>query len=82
MPRLCCIFGSVICLTGVFISQYAQSFYHIALSYGVCYGFGIGTVYLPPLICAWEYFPNRKGIISGIIVGGFGLGSFIFSLVA
>ena len=29
-----------------------------------------------------EYFPDRKGLVTGIIVGSYGLGSFIFNLVA
>ena len=29
-----------------------------------------------------EYFPNNKGLISGIIMGSYGLGSFIFNIVA
>ena len=35
-----------------------------------------------PIICGWEYFPQRRGLISGIVVGGFGFGSFIFGFVA
>lgn len=38
--------------------------------------------YIPPIMCGWEYFPNRRGLVSGIIVGGFGLGAFIFGFVA
>ena len=29
-----------------------------------------------------EYFPNHKGLITGIIVGSYGLGSAIFNLLA
>ena len=38
--------------------------------------------YIPPIMCGWEYFPNRRGLVSGIIVGGFGLGAVIFGFVA
>ena len=30
----------------------------------------------------WLWFPNRPGLISGLILGGFGLGSLIFSPIA
>ena len=33
------------------------------------------------LICAWLYFPNNKGFVSGLIVAGFGFGSFLFNFV-
>ena len=38
--------------------------------------------YVVPLIVGWEYFPKRRGMVSGIIVGGFGFGSFLFGFVA
>jgi OFA family oxalate/formate antiporter-like MFS transporter len=38
--------------------------------------------YMAPLICGWEWFPNRKGMVTGITLGGYGFGSFIFSLVS
>lgn len=35
-----------------------------------------------PLHLAWQYFPKREGLISGIVVGGFGLGGFIFGVIS
>lgn len=35
-----------------------------------------------PLVCAYKYFPNKKGLITGIIVGSYGLGSSIFNIIA
>lgn len=34
-----------------------------------------------PIICGWRYFPNRRGLISGLTIGGYGFGSFIFNFV-
>lgn len=46
------------------------------------YGIANGLTYVVPLHICWQYFPKREGLVSGIIVGGFGLGGFIFSLVS
>lgn len=46
------------------------------------FGIAVGTSYLIPLHTAYEYFPHKKGLISGIIIGGFGLGAFIFGFIA
>ena len=35
-----------------------------------------------PLICGWEYFPKKRGLVTGICLGGYGFGSFIFSQVS
>ena len=35
-------------------------------------------VYSLVLYHAWLFFPGKEGIVSGIIIGGFGIGGFIF----
>ena len=35
-----------------------------------------------PLVCCMEYFPNNRGLVTGIIVSSFGLGSIFCNLVA
>ena len=35
-----------------------------------------------PLVCSWEYFPERKGLITGIVVGAYGFSSFIFTFIS
>ena len=50
--------------------------------YGFFSGIGTGITYMIPLVCAYKYFPNKKGLITGIIVGSYGLGSSIFNIVA
>ena len=43
---------------------------------------GIGTCYFAPLACGWEWVPERKGLVTGIILGAFGFGAFVFSFVS
>lgn len=35
-------------------------------------------VYSLVLYHAWLFFPGKEGIVSGIVIGGFGIGGFIF----
>lgn len=41
-----------------------------------------GLSYLAPIQTGWRTFPQKSGLTSGIIIGGFGLGGLIFSNVA
>ena len=34
-----------------------------------------------PLVCGWRFFPNRRGLVSGITIGGYGFGSFIMNFI-
>ena len=32
-----------------------------------------------PLVCCWEWYPDNKGLITGVIVCAYGLSSLIFA---
>ena len=34
-----------------------------------------------PLICAWDYFPNHKGKVSGLLMSAFGISSFFLNMI-
>ena len=42
---------------------------------GIC----IGLSYTTPIRLGWQAMPERSGLVSGLIIGGFGLGSLIFT---
>jgi OFA family oxalate/formate antiporter-like MFS transporter len=46
---------------------------------GFLAGAGIGFAYVCPIAALIKWFPNRKGLVSGIAVAGFGFGAYIFS---
>lgn len=48
---------------------------------GLLLGAMNGVMYLTTLTNAIQWFPNKKGLISGICVAGYGLGSFIFKYI-
>lgn len=68
-------------MSPIIISSYVTSWTAFVLIYGCFFPFGVGLLYWPPIICSWEWFPNRKGLISGIVIGSFGFGSSIFSFL-
>ena len=76
------LLGGTIAISGIYASSYTKDLASFIALYGICSGIGTGMTYMIPLVCCMEYFPNNKGLISGIIMGSYGLGSFIFNLVA
>lgn len=81
-PWQLCLIGGFIAIGGVFLSTFAKSFVLFSVTYPVFYGMGIGFSYMAPIIWGWEYFPNKRGLVSGLIVLGFGFGSFIFGFIS
>lgn len=80
--RKTCYIAGVIMPSCVFLASFVKSFALFCLVYGFIVGIPSGSVYMIPMVNGFNHFPSKKGMISGIIVGGFGLGSFIFSFVA
>lgn len=46
---------------------------------GLLAGVGIGYAYVCPIAALVKWFPQHKGLVSGIAVAGFGLGAWVFS---
>jgi len=46
------------------------------------FGCGIGLGYFPLLNSAWKHFPEKKGLLSGVILCCFGMGSFFWTFIA
>ena len=46
---------------------------------GFMAGAGIGFAYVCPIAALMKWFPDNKGLVSGIAVAGFGLGAYLFS---
>ena len=49
------------------------------LTYGVLGGAGIGFAYVCPIAAAVKWYPDKKGLITGISVAGFGAGALFFA---
>ena len=54
----------------------------LTLSYGVLGGVGLGLGYIVPLATLIKWFPDKRGLITGITVAGFGAGALITAPVA
>ncbi len=51
----------------------------IYLSYGLVGGLGLGFGYITPVATVTKWFPDMRGVGSGMVVMGFGLGAFFYS---
>ena len=81
--RVTILLGCAIMTAGVFLTYFTiqVSMAATTLTYGFMFGLGIALAYAPPMAVAMRWFPRKKGLVNGIIVGGFGLGAFIFNTV-
>jgi len=81
-PRRLALLGSALFSIGYLIGGLALYLDWIPLfylGYGVIGGAGIGMGYVTPVATVAKWFPDRKGLVTGIVVMGFGVGAFLLS---
>jgi MFS transporter, OFA family, oxalate/formate antiporter len=83
-PRLVTISGVVLwgvgnLIAGIGTAQFGPAW--IYLWYGVVGGLGLGMGYITPVATVTKWFPDRRGLASGMVVMGFGLGAFFYNQI-
>jgi OFA family oxalate/formate antiporter-like MFS transporter len=82
-PRIVAMTGGFLYGLGVFLATFsAHKLWWLYLSYGLIGGIGLGFGYIVSIAVLVKWFPDRRGMITGIAVGGFGAGALITAPVA
>jgi len=83
-PTPVIIIGGVILAAGFFLAGLAtpEMPWVLWLTYGVMGGFGMGMTYTTTIAVCQKWFPDKRGLITGIIVSALGFGGLVFTPVA
>ncbi len=82
-PRMVATLGGIVLGTGYLLASFTGgSFPLIALTVGIIGGAGIGLAYVCPIAACVKWFPDKRGMVTGLAVAGFGAGAWIFAKVA
>jgi len=84
-PRLVALVGGVMYSVGIILASTVHTkdqLWLLVLSYGVLGGIGLGAAYITPIAMLVKWFPDKRGLITGLAVGGFGAGALITSPIA
>jgi OFA family oxalate/formate antiporter-like MFS transporter len=81
-PRVCAAIGGILVSAGFFLSSWTSSLLGLYLTFGVIVGFGNGFGYATPIPVASKWFPDKRGLVVGLMVGGYGAGSAILGPLA
>lgn len=80
-PMKITMLSAVVYAAGYMISSVStESLALMYVGYTVL-GIGVGFGYGCPIACCLKWFPDKKGLVSGIAVAGFGAGTFVFAQV-
>jgi OFA family oxalate/formate antiporter-like MFS transporter len=82
-PRVVALTAGFLYGLGVFLASFsANKLWWLYLSYGFIGGIGLGFGYIVPIAVLVKWFPDRRGLITGIAVAGFGAGALVTAPVA
>lgn len=82
-PRIVAVTGGLLYGLGVFLASFSDhKLWWLYLTYGVIGGTGLGLGYIVPISVLVKWFPERRGLLTGIAVGGFGAGALVTAPLA
>jgi len=81
-PRLPAAIGGALVGGGFLLASRTSSLAALYIAFGVIVGIGNGFGYATPIPVASKWFPDRRGLVVGLMVGGYGAGSAIFGPIA
>ena len=82
-PRIVAITGGVVLGAGYVLGGFfGDSFWPQLICIGLIGGAGIGLAYVVPIAVGVKWFPDKKGMITGLAVAGFGFGATIWVKLA
>jgi MFS transporter, OFA family, oxalate/formate antiporter len=87
-PRLVGTMGGLILGAGLMLAGLTGRFGEgtalvwLVGTYAVLGGLGIGMAYVCPVATCVKWFPDKRGLITGLAVAGFGAGAFFFAPLA
>ena len=71
-PRVPIALGTVIFVSGLLLASIATSYVFLCITFGLMTSLGTGMAYGPIIATAVRWFPERRGLASGLVVGALG----------
>ncbi|WP_053957648.1 L-lactate MFS transporter [Inediibacterium massiliense] len=80
-PKIVATIGGLLYGGGLTLASFSTTIIELYIYYGIIAGAGVGFAYVCPLSTCVKWFPHKKGFITGITVGAFGMGSLLFKSI-
>jgi OFA family oxalate/formate antiporter-like MFS transporter len=87
-PRIVATAGGIVLGAGMILAKFTGNFSSggaliwLLVTFSILGGIGIGAAYVCPIATCVKWFPDKRGLVTGLAVAGFGAGAFFFAPLA
>ncbi|MBI2092166.1 MAG: OFA family MFS transporter [Deltaproteobacteria bacterium] len=84
-PRVVATAGGIVLGAGLILASLTQKMGGLSwfvTTFSVIGGIGVGITYVCPISACVKWFPDKRGLITGLAVAGFGAGGLVFAPIA
>ncbi|KAF7715322.1 MFS-type transporter [Penicillium ucsense] len=79
--RVTLLVGTALVFGALYGAAYATEIWHLSLSQGICFGMGMGFLYIPAMSVLPHWFTTHRSLSMGIAGSGAGIGGITYNLV-
>lgn len=78
-PKFVAFLGGIFSGLALILSFFTFNLFYLVLIFGIIGGLGMAFGYSGAVSSGVKCFPDKKGLATGLVVGGFGFGSFLWA---
>ena len=76
------LIGTFLTFLALFGASYSTQIYQLILSQGICFGWGLGFLYITATAVLPQWFSTHRSLATGLAASGAGLGGIVYNLLA
>lgn len=80
--RTTLLIGTTLQTIALIGASFASKMWHLILSQGICFGWGMGFLFVGSASIIPQWFLKRRSLAQGFVSSGAGVGGFVWSLIA
>jgi MFS family permease len=80
-PKLVLLVGFILVYSGILLASISPNFIVFEIFYALVFPCGCGIITYVHVVSAWEWFPKRRALVTGLVTSAYGLSPLIFESV-
>ena len=80
-PKYIMLVATTLMILSIFLSTIFEEWWVFTAFYCIGFPMGLGLIFFSTFMCGTEWFPEHRGLVSGIMIGGMMSGTLVFGFL-